>query len=227
MPTSKLDSDEFRLLFPGQGMEQALDHLGLPMTSSQEGWTGVLVSQHEVWMTTISDPEGQGARQPGFYECVFRNGHVLKEFQDEERRLRQQATSRLGSLFGYYINLNERGSFYADVRNTSGESVYEVRMGNELEEDCTDLVEDGFMRHNKDVDGLANHLKALGVMPPGSFLLHAGEFERQCDELTEGFASRGLLGAPSFATAAPDAASIAAALSQVPGAADLARPRMR
>jgi len=62
----------------------------------------------------------------------------------------------------YHINLNERGSFRADVRNEDGKTVLEVLGGNELGEDESSLVDDGYMKHFKDVDGLAEYMRSMG-----------------------------------------------------------------
>ena len=58
--------------------------------------------------------------------------------------------------FEYYINLNERGEFYADVRNPQGETVLEIK--------GFDIFEDGFMKHDKDIQGLREYLVYLGIM---------------------------------------------------------------
>lgn len=62
--------------------------------------------------------------------------------------------------YEYFINLDERGLFYADLRDEHGRTFYEVWDGQ--------LIDDGFMRHVHDVDGLANHLQDVGIIPPGS-----------------------------------------------------------
>ena len=85
--------------------------------------------------------------------------------------------SQQPSKFGYYVNLNERGSFYADVRNEQGTTVFEVRDGNELGEDESSLVEDGFMRHNEDLEGLQSYLQSLGIIPKDAQLLSMDAFE--------------------------------------------------
>lgn len=65
--------------------------------------------------------------------------------------------------FQYFINLDERGSFYADVRNTSGKTVYEIKAGN--------IFEDGYMKNKYDLDGLKNYLVELGIMKPNQKLV--------------------------------------------------------
>lgn len=52
-------------------------------------------------------------------------------------------------IFEYFINLDERGSFYADVRNPQGETVFEIKVGNELSEDESSIFDDGSVQSNK------------------------------------------------------------------------------
>lgn len=56
----------------------------------------------------------------------------------------------------YYINLNERGEFYADVRNPDDKTVYEIH--------GFSIFEDGFMSHDSDIDGLYSYLQDIGVI---------------------------------------------------------------
>ena len=68
--------------------------------------------------------------------------------------------------YEYYINLDERGEFYADVRRESdGATVYEIH--------GFDIFEDGFMRHKHDIDGLASYLIDVSVLPIAAQLLEA------------------------------------------------------
>jgi len=66
--------------------------------------------------------------------------------------------------FEYFINLDERGSFYADVRDNSGNTVFEIKAGNELGEDETSIFEDGYMNHPEDLCNLADYLRNLNIM---------------------------------------------------------------
>jgi hypothetical protein len=59
----------------------------------------------------------------------------------------------------YHINLDERGSFYADVRNSEGKTIYEIRAGNELPDGDTSIFDDGFMRDKHDLAGLLDYLR--------------------------------------------------------------------
>jgi hypothetical protein len=80
--------------------------------------------------------------------------------------------------FGYYVNLDERGDFYADVRDPSGTTIFEVR----AEEDgSVAMIEDGFMRHKSDLDGLRDHLVSLGLIGPDAELLPSDRFEARLD----------------------------------------------
>lgn len=57
--------------------------------------------------------------------------------------------------FEYYIDMDERGEFRADVRNDQGITVWETN---------GDVFEDGFMKHKEDMKGLVEYLTSLGIM---------------------------------------------------------------
>lgn len=85
------------------------------------------------------------------------------------------------SIFGYYINLDERGRFYADVRDEDGETVFEIKAGDLLEDDESDIFQDGFMKNKNDLPGLTEYMKDLGVVPPDARLLSANQFEHELE----------------------------------------------
>ena len=62
----------------------------------------------------------------------------------------------------YFINLDERGEFYADVRDESNNTIFEIK--------GFDIFEDGWMRNKNDLMGLRNHLVGLGVMKDDDYL---------------------------------------------------------
>lgn len=64
--------------------------------------------------------------------------------------------------FTYHINLDERGEFYADVRNDASDTVFEI--GGEQGAALAEMIEDGFMNHGRDVDALENYLRDSGVI---------------------------------------------------------------
>lgn len=84
-------------------------------------------------------------------------------------------------IYGYYINLDERGEFYADVRDAEGKSVFEIFEGSRLGEDESSIFDDGFMRDKHDLPGLSEHLRNLGVIPADAKVLSASEFEQRLD----------------------------------------------
>ena len=56
----------------------------------------------------------------------------------------------------YYINLNERGEFYADVRTQdTDETIFEIN--------GFDIFEDGYMDTTKDMVGLYEYMEELGL----------------------------------------------------------------
>lgn len=75
--------------------------------------------------------------------------------------------------YEYTINLDERGSFNADVRDEDGKTVFEIKAGDELGEDETSIFEDGYMKHKNDIAGLEKYLKELGFMEPEAKLVSA------------------------------------------------------
>lgn len=85
----------------------------------------------------------------------------------------------MAAIFGYYINLDERGDFYADVRNEADVSVYEVKAGASLGEDEVSIFVDGYMKGRDDIDGLSEYLKELDVIPADGELFASDEFERR------------------------------------------------
>lgn len=76
--------------------------------------------------------------------------------------------------YTYTINLDERGSFYADVRDPGGNTIFEIKAGNELEPGETSIFEDGFMKHKKDLVGLKQYLVQLGIMKEDQKLVGDG-----------------------------------------------------
>ena len=72
-------------------------------------------------------------------------------------------------IFQYFINLDERGEFYADVRKLDGTTVYEIRCPGVDEEDTT-IFDDGFMNDKHDIDGLKAYLQDIKILPATAIL---------------------------------------------------------
>jgi hypothetical protein len=87
----------------------------------------------------------------------------------------------LAPLYKFVVNLNERGSFSASVYDAEDNSVYELRGGDELGEDESSLVDDGFIRSFEDLDGLAKYLQSIGIIPANTRVLKEREFEEALD----------------------------------------------
>lgn len=66
------------------------------------------------------------------------------------------------AVYRYFINLDERGEFYADVRNTCDRTVLEIK--------GFEIFEDGWMRHKHDLTGLKHYLVHLGLMTSDQIL---------------------------------------------------------
>jgi len=76
-------------------------------------------------------------------------------------------------IYTYHINLDERGSFFADVRDIDGYTVYEINAGDLLGAGETSIFEDGFMRDSRDTESLKGYLEDLKVIPLHSQIIHA------------------------------------------------------
>jgi len=79
------------------------------------------------------------------------------------------------ATYSYHINLNERGSFYADVRNQNGKTIFEIKAGNELGPDETSIFDDGYMKNIHDMQGLKKYLVSLGIMKESQKLIDMEE----------------------------------------------------
>jgi len=64
------------------------------------------------------------------------------------------------ATYDYFVNLDERGEFNADVRNKNGDTMFQIHDADELES----MVDFGFMKHGKDLDGLQEYLQMIVVM---------------------------------------------------------------
>ena len=60
------------------------------------------------------------------------------------------------AVYRYFINLDERGCFFADVRNMRDSSIFEIK--------GFEIFEDGWMQHRSDLAGLKRYLIHLGLM---------------------------------------------------------------
>jgi hypothetical protein len=78
-----------------------------------------------------------------------------KNYEESENRVK---------TYQYYINLDERGSFYADIRDENGNSVFDIKAGNVLDSYETSVFQDGFMKDKNDLQGLKNYLVLMGIM---------------------------------------------------------------
>lgn len=96
--------------------------------------------------------------------------------------------------YTYHIDLDERGYFRAHIENSRGRVVvsydlptyspYCVECG-EIEQNCKcenfaqddtpdwDIFSDymGYVKHNRDIDGLERYYKQMGIMPQGAKLV--------------------------------------------------------
>ena len=67
--------------------------------------------------------------------------------------------------YKYYVNLDERGEYYADIRDGQDNTVWEVNT-----EGMSELIDDGFMNHKDDLSSLEAYLIEVGIFPKDSGL---------------------------------------------------------
>ena len=111
-------------------------------------------------------------------------------------------------LYAYSVNLDERGDFYADVRDpVTDKTVYQVRSDEGepvFDEDGEDIgsgyargeipeIVDGFMRHARDIDGLLQHLVQVGVVERDASLMMLNDAEHRIERAAEEIGSMGEL----------------------------------
>ena len=132
---------------------------------------------------TLDSAWEQDGRPAGRIENLTTDGAMdtMKKTEADN----QPQEDQLAPLYEFIVNLNERGSFSASVYDSNGKSVYELRGGDELGEDESSLVDDGFMRHMEDLDGLTEYLQSISIIPAGSKILPESEFEAALDEYIE------------------------------------------
>ena len=65
--------------------------------------------------------------------------------------------------YKYYVNLDERGEFNADVRSPDGTTIFEIADTDHMWE----LIDAGFMQNNKDLDGLLDYMCGIGILGDG------------------------------------------------------------
>lgn len=71
-------------------------------------------------------------------------------------------------LYQYFIDLDERGEFFADVRDVEDNTVFEIH--------GFQIFEDGFMSDKYDLSGLYDYLIALGILADHDTLIGAQEY---------------------------------------------------
>lgn len=122
-----------------------------------------VLDPHFTYMATIKDESGSvesvltEATLSEIYKWGKEHNFDIKEEQRKTAQwIPQWKKDEYPNAFKYFINLDERGEFYADVRNPEGETVFEIKGG--------EIFEDGWMKYKDDMAGLKEYLVHLGVM---------------------------------------------------------------
>lgn len=104
----------------------------------------------------------------------------IDEYSKKMTKYINSNSADIGSgKFGYYIDLDERSCFYADVRDVNGKTIFEIRIDSDDNDDESNIFEDGYMRDKNDILGLAKYLKDLGILKNNDVILNMIDFEDQ------------------------------------------------
>lgn len=91
-------------------------------------------------------------------------------YDDTHGSYGELSESSLDKTYEYHINLDERGQFYADVRDENEKSVYWIKIG--YGDEDNNPVEDGFMKNLYDIHGLETYLKDIGIISQSSKIVN-------------------------------------------------------
>lgn len=103
---------------------------------------------------------GWGKTENGWW-IVYPTRENLSGKPRKARKVAGAARARKPRHLEYFIDLDERGEFRADVRDGS-KTIFDI--------EGFDIFEDGFMRDQSDIGGLLTYLKDLGVARAGDSL---------------------------------------------------------
>ena len=148
-------------------------HFGDWTVAATNGWEGDGVGRYARQVFLERDGQ-EGPSRMIWFAVEFEDGFSFP-VRAPEFELPDDPTP----VFGYYVNQDERGTFYADVRDAEGETLFEISSD---EDGRIDLIEDGFMKHKEDIGGLQEHLASLGIIPANGELCDSAAFEEKISE---------------------------------------------
>jgi hypothetical protein len=77
----------------------------------------------------------------------------------------------------YFINLDERGEFYADVRDDEENTIIEfgdaIRAETSNMHSMPELIQEGYVKHGTDLKSIEKYLKDLGLFRSNDTLVKA------------------------------------------------------
>ena len=123
------------------------------------------------------------ALPPGRDRRRVSNTVSVTDFEDEPYTLAEiYKLFEIRRVFGWVIDLDERGSFRAHVEDAGGSAVF--RCSNEESEDGDLwLLVDGFMRNTDDTDGLSRYLRSVGLIGPMDVVWPSRRFNAYVQDL--------------------------------------------
>jgi hypothetical protein len=131
-----------------------------------EGSNATEITMKHGWLGRYQAPGYMDATEWSIYDSKEEAEKELQEmYGDEEEENRK--------VFTATVDLDERGIFRCHVSDPAGKTVWSAGSDDE-DDDGNETgfwpVEDGFMKHNRDLDGLEKYLKQMKIMPEDATL---------------------------------------------------------
>lgn len=76
------------------------------------------------------------------------------------------------TVYGLYINLDERGSFNADVRDLNDKTLFQIEDG-----DAFEMHEQGLIRDLRNPDDYEDYMRDVGLIPKTGHVYDMAKFE--------------------------------------------------
>lgn len=114
----------------------------------------VAKSERRLMLSELADPAPNDQWRPIALEINWENGALYCDHTGERIESAYAEPEDEPAPLEYFINLDERGDFFADVRRADA-TIFEIH--------GADIFEDGFMDHKDDLAGLLDYLVSLGI----------------------------------------------------------------
>lgn len=128
-------------------------------------------------LSVLTSGEGYSDSGNGYSDTIAGiKKYYNKYIRPIKRNLREYFDND-GKRYLYVIDLDERGYFNAHVEDDDGKVVYEFS-NDDSEDGSLSIIEDGFMKHTRDVRGLQDYLRDMDVIGSRDYIVSADDVNR-------------------------------------------------